>query len=151
MILALAACLPLPAPDFRRPAALVVIEGESAGVSVRTCTWSTRHSPLEGCEDITDGMPAEGGIGIPEWAPWPLVLGTESPRWADAFVACKEGKFRGAMLRLPGIPVKWKAQVDLRLDHIDRLGASARIDLDDATATELGGRLCAGTATRWTD
>lgn len=148
LVLLSAACIPVPAPDFRRPAALVKLEGTvPPGLTVKVCTWSTWHPPSEGCGDITDGMPAVDGIGVPEWSTFPLVLGMESPLWADAFVACDGPTPRGVTLRLPDLQVKYDADVVIRLDAPPtKWGASATRDVDAAAVAALAADLCAGRA-----
>ena len=144
-LLLLLACLP--APDFRRPATLVTFEGPvPPGVTVRVCTWSTRHGPLEGCENLTDGMPAVDGIGVPEWTEFPLRLGMQSPYWADVFVACEGARPRGATARLPDLPGKHDAELVVKLDQPPPVwGASKQRGIDEATLSTLLSRLCEGT------
>lgn len=142
------ACLPLPVPDIRRPAALVVLVGPNQDqVTVRACTWSTRASPLDGCDNVTDGMPALDGIGVPEWTEFPLVLESQSPMWGDIFVACEAGRPRGATLRLPDLRVKWDAAVEVKLDApATHWGTPPGRDIPDATVARLSADLCAGRA-----
>ena len=125
-----------------------MLSGErTEGVTIRTCTWSTRHSPQEGCDNITDGMAAVDGIGVPEWSEFPLVLGAQSPLWGDIFVACEEHLPRGATLRLPDMPVKWDETVEVKLDApATRWGERPGGELAEAVVAELSAELCAGTA-----
>ena len=148
LLVSLLGCLPLPTPDFRRPASLVVLEGgDSAGLTAKVCTWSTRNSPLDGCANLTDGVVAVDGIGVPEWSVFPLMLTTESPLWGDAFVACEGTKPRGATIRLPDLQVKWDDTVKIALDQPPtHWGAPPGRDLPDATIDELAAKMCAGTA-----
>lgn len=146
LLLALLACLPVPSPDLRRPATLVVLDGiEPAGVTVRVCTWSTRHAPLEGCENVLDGIPAVDGIGVREWSTFPLVLKGKSPAWADIFVACRDGAALGGAIRLPGIAPKWDDTVHIKAGETSKTGVSSLADIDDPTAKALGAAVCAGT------
>lgn len=147
MLLTLLGCLPLPLPDFRRPAALVIVKGEAPpSLTARVCTWSGQHPLTEGCDDLTDGVPAVDGIGMREWSPWPLVLGLESPLWSDFFVVCDGATPRGVTLRLPDFPVKHDAEVEVVLDGpTSRWGANARNDVDEATVASVAAQLCAGT------
>lgn len=142
------ACLPLPLPDIRRPATFVVLTGERAeAVRIEACTWSGRHSPLDGCDNLTSGMPAVDGIGVPEWDEFPLVLRTESPLWGDIFVACEGATPRGATLRLSDLQVKWDAKVEVVLDAEPTVwGAPPAGGPPEAVVRELMGQLCAGTA-----
>ncbi len=146
MLLTLLACLPLPLPDFRRPAVLSTFQGSATpGMTVRVCTWSGQHPLTDGCDNITDGMPAVDGIGIPEWSPFPLVLGLESPLWSDLFVACDGDRPRGVTLRLPDLPVKHDDDLVIVLDAPPtRWGANARNDVDDASVAAVSADLCAG-------
>lgn len=148
LLLALQACLPLPLPDIRRPATFLVFSGDApADLRVEACTWSTRHSPLEGCENLASGMPAVDGIGVPEWDAFPLVLRTESPMWGDIFVACEGDTPRGATLRLSDLQVKWDAKVEIVLDAPPTVwGEPPAGGPADAVVGELMGQLCAGTA-----
>jgi len=148
LTLLLGGCLPLPLPDFRRPATLIVLKGEaSAGLSVQACTWSTRFPLSEGCDNITAGMPALDGIGIPEYDEFPLVLGLDSPLWGDLFVACEGPKPRGVTLRLPDLAVKWDAAVDILLDAPStRWGEQARNPIAEADVQAMAAALCGGTA-----
>lgn len=141
------ACLPLPVPDFRRPASFITFEGGvPAGITVRACTWSMWHTPDQGCDNLADGEPAVDGIGVPEWTDFPLVLGLEPPYWADAFVACEGARPRGMTLRLPDLQVKHDAEVAIVLDGpTTKWGASPARDIDDAAAASLAAGLCAGT------
>jgi hypothetical protein len=147
LLLAILACLPLPAPDFRRPAALVVFKGEPAtGLTVKVCTWGTRQSPLEGCDNLAVGQDTVDGVGVPEWSVFPLVLGTESPLWGDAFVACEGDKPRGATLRLPDLQVKWDDKVEIVLDSPStQWGARPGASVPEDTVQALATGLCAGT------
>ena len=139
-------CLPLPAPDFRRPAALVVFSGEApVGLTARVCTWSTRHALLEGCDNLTVGVPAVDGVGMAEWSVFPLVLGAESPLWADLFVACDGATPRAETLRLPDLQVKWDASVDLAVDQPPvHWGGRPGHDVDDAEVATAAAAICAG-------
>lgn len=150
MLLAtLLGCLPLPFPDYRRPASLVNFEGAEApppGVTVRACTWSMHHPVALGCDEIAEGEPSRDGVGVSEWTGFPLVLRTSTPLWADAFVACEGGKPRGITLRLPDLQVKHNAAVSIVLDGPPtKWGANARHDVSDADANALAAALCAGT------
>ncbi len=155
LLLTLLGCLPLPLPDLRRPAALVVFEEAAAedlaGVQVRVCTWSTRRELAEGCGDVMDGIPATDGVGVREWSAFPLVLRGRSPAWADIFVACRDGKVAGTHIRLPGFAPKWKAQVSIRLGETVKMGVSTVADISDAEAAALGDALCAGTVALYED
>lgn len=148
MWLLLSACLPLPLPDIRRPATLIVFSGErSEGLTVRACTWSTHHSPLEGCHNIENGETALDGIGVPEWSEFPLVLRSESPMWGDIFVACEGEKARGATLRLSDLRVKWDAKVEVVLDApATHWGVPPGRDISQEVVDELSAALCAGSA-----
>ncbi len=146
LLTTLVACLPLPLPDFRRPATLVTFEGAATpDLTVRVCTWSGQHSVLDGCGDITDGVTAVDGIGVREWSPFPLVLKSETPLWSDLFVACAGDRPRGVTLRLPDLPVKHDMDLVIVLDAPPtRWGANARNDVDDATVAAVSADLCAG-------
>jgi hypothetical protein len=142
----LTACLPVPSPDLRRPATLVVIEGgDTTGVTVRACTWSTRHSPLDGCENFEDGMPAVDGIGVREWSTFPLILKGRSPAWADIFAACRGTTALGSVTRLPGFAPKWDDTVHVVIGSTTKMGVSSVADIDDATMKQLEAGICAGT------
>jgi hypothetical protein len=148
LLLLSAGCLPLPLPDFRRPATLVVFVGEApADLTVQACTWSTRAPLSEGCADITAGMPALDGIGVPEYDAFPLVLGLDTPLWGDLFVACEGTRPRGATLRLPDLAVKWDAKLEIVLDAPStRWGEQASRPVAEADVQALAAALCAGTA-----
>jgi hypothetical protein len=148
VVLLLGGCLPLPLPDFRRPAALVVFAGEApADLTVQVCTWSTRFPLGEGCMDITAGMPALDGIGVPDYEEFPLVLALETPLWGDLFVACEGTRPRGATLRLPDLRVKWDAKLEIVLDAPStRWGEQARNPIAEADVERMAAALCAGTA-----
>ena len=149
LLLAQLACLPIPAPDFRRPATLVVLTGSPApDAKVRVCTWSTRHSLGDGCDNVTDSMAAVDGIGVPEWSTFPLVLGTESPLWADAFVVCVGTTPRGVTLRLPDLSVQCDAKLEIAVDSPPiRWGAPPGLVLGDDEVSVLAKALCDGTVT----
>jgi hypothetical protein len=148
LVLLLGGCLPLPLPDFRRPATLIVFKSEvPPGITVQACTWSTRHSLLEGCDNITAGMPALDGIGVPEYDAFPLVLGLETPLWGDLFVACDGEIPRGATLRLPDLRVKWDAAVEIVIDAPStRWGEQAARPVAEADVQKMAADLCAGRA-----
>ncbi len=153
LLLTLTACLPLPLPDLRRPASFLVIKGDAPpGVVIRACTWSTRNSALDGCGNITDGMAAVDGIGVPEWVEFPLVLRTESPMWGDIFVLCDGVTPRGATLRLSDLQVKWDAKVEIVLDSAPTVwGEPPSGGPAKEVIAELTADLCAGTALVRTD
>lgn len=153
LFLTLSACLPLPLPDLRRPAAFLVVIGDAPpGLTIRACTWSTRNSALDGCGNITDGMPAVDGIGVPEWVEFPLVLRTESPMWGDIFVACDGTTPRGATLRLSDLQVKWDAKVEVVLDVAPTVwGEPPAGGPPKEVIAQLMTDLCAGTATLRSD
>lgn len=149
LLLSVLGCLPLPFPDYRRPASLVVFEGVAEpppALAVRVCTWSMHHDVAEGCANLTEGQPARDGIGVRAWTEFPVVLGPTTPLWADAFVACDGPRPRGVTLRLPDLQVKHNAEVTVVLDAPPtKWGANARNDLTDAQVQALAAALCAGT------
>lgn len=148
LLLLLGACLPLPLPDFRRPATLIVFSDASApGLTVQVCTWSTHFPLAEGCDNIEAGMPALDGVGVPEYDTFPLVLRLDTPLWGDLFVACEGPKPRGATLRLPDLRVKWDAAVEIVLDAPStRWGEQAKNPIAEADVERMSSALCAGTA-----
>lgn len=146
LLLALLACLPVPSPDLRRPAALVVLQGgDTTGVDVKVCTWSTRHSARDGCDNQAAGMTAVDGIGVPEWSVFPLVLKGKSPAWADLFAACHGDTAVGSMTRLPGYAPTWDETVTVTLGKTQKMGESSVADVDLDTLHWLEGAVCAGT------
>lgn len=148
LALLLGACLPLPLPDYRRPATLIVFKSEvPPGLTVAACTWSTRFPLSEGCDNIAVGEPALDGVGVRSYDEFPLVLGLESPLWGDLFVACDGAKPRGVTLRLPDLVVKWDAAVEIVLDAPStRWGEQARNPIAEADVQTMAAALCSGTA-----
>lgn len=147
LTLLLAGCLPLPLPDFRRPATLIVFKGGFAGPVGAGLHLVHPVPALGGCDNITAGMPALDGIGVPEYDEFPLVLGLESPLWGDLFVACEGPKPRGVTLRLPDLAVKWDAAVEVVLDAPStRWGEQARNPIAEADVQAMAAALCGGTA-----
>ena len=122
-----------------------MLKGGGAGLTAKVCTWSSRDSPLDGCENIEEGMPALDGIGLPEWSVFPLVLRGETPLWGDLFVACEGARARGATLRLPDLRVKWDAVVEIVVDApATRWGQMPNQTLAEEVVQEAATKLCSG-------
>jgi hypothetical protein len=145
LLLAVLACIPVPSPDLRRPATLVVVDQGTPDLVVKACTWTTRHSPLDGCENFVDGMAAVDGIGVREWSTFPLILKGRSPAWADVFVACRGTESAGAMVRLPGYAPSWDETIHITLGETKKMGESSVAHLELDVAAKLASGLCAGT------